>query len=152
MSAIASQITSLTIVFTQSFIQTQIKENIKARRHWPLCGEFTGDRWILRTNGQLRRKCFHLMTSSWKPPWYLCQLTRSAVMFSWLMRLFNHCHRCETIQSHGLTHWGRDKMAAIFQTAFSNAFSWMKIYKFWLRFHWNFFPRVQIITFHHCFR
>ena len=28
------------------FIQTQIKENIKAPRHWPLCGEFTGDRWI----------------------------------------------------------------------------------------------------------
>ena len=32
--------------------QTQIKENIKAPRHWPLCGEFTGDRWIPRTNGQ----------------------------------------------------------------------------------------------------
>ena len=29
-------------MFTQSFIQTQIKENIKAPRHWPLCGEFTG--------------------------------------------------------------------------------------------------------------
>ena len=64
------------------FIQTQIKENIKAPRHWPLCGEFTGDRWIPRTNGQQRGKCFHLMTSScggWRPddtrgpehqPWY----------------------------------------------------------------------------------
>ena len=31
---------------------------------WPLCGEFTGDRWIPRTNGQLRGKCFHLMTLS----------------------------------------------------------------------------------------
>ena len=62
MGAITSQITSLTI-FTQLFIQTQIKENIKAPRHWPLCGEFTGDRWIPRTNGQLRGKCFHLMTS-----------------------------------------------------------------------------------------
>ena len=28
----------------------------------------------------------------------------------------------------GLTHWVRDKMAAIFQTTFSNAISWMKIY------------------------
>ena len=27
-----------------------------------------------------------------------------------------------------LPHWGRDKMAAIFQMTFSNAFSWMKIY------------------------
>ena len=30
-------------LFTQPFIQTQIKEYIKAPRHWPLCGEFTGD-------------------------------------------------------------------------------------------------------------
>ena len=33
-------------LFTQPFIQVQIKENIKALCHWPLCGEFTGDRWI----------------------------------------------------------------------------------------------------------
>ena len=31
-------------LFTQPFIQAQIKENIKALRHWPLCGEFTGYR------------------------------------------------------------------------------------------------------------
>ena len=41
-------------LFTQPFIGAQIKENIKAPRQWPLCGEFTGDRWIPRTNGQLR--------------------------------------------------------------------------------------------------
>ena len=45
MGAMASQITSLKI-FPQPFIQAQIKENIKAPRHWPLCEEFTGDRWI----------------------------------------------------------------------------------------------------------
>ena len=39
-------------LFTQPFIRAQIKENIKAPRHWPLCGEFTGGRWIPRTNGQ----------------------------------------------------------------------------------------------------
>ena len=27
--------------FLQPFIQAEIKENIKAPRHWPLCGEFT---------------------------------------------------------------------------------------------------------------
>ena len=37
---------------TQPFIETQIKENIKAPRHWPLWGEFTGDRWIPRIKGQ----------------------------------------------------------------------------------------------------
>ena len=30
-------------MFIQLFIKTQIKENIKAPRHWPLCEEFTGD-------------------------------------------------------------------------------------------------------------
>ena len=29
-------------LFPQTFIQTQIKENIKAPRHWALWGEFTG--------------------------------------------------------------------------------------------------------------
>ena len=29
-------------LFTQPLIQTQMKENIKAPRHWPLCGELTG--------------------------------------------------------------------------------------------------------------
>ena len=32
--------------------KSQIKENIKASRHWFLWGEFTGDRWIPRTKDQ----------------------------------------------------------------------------------------------------
>ena len=36
-----------------------------------------------------------------------------------------------------LTHWGRDKMDAISQTTFSNAFSWMKVFESRLKFHWN---------------
>ena len=31
---------------TYTYTQTYFKENIKAPRHWPLCVEFTGDRWI----------------------------------------------------------------------------------------------------------
>ena len=38
--------------FIQPFIHAQIKKNIKAPRRWPMCGEFTGDRGISRTNGQ----------------------------------------------------------------------------------------------------
>ena len=34
-----------------------------------------------------------------------------------------------------LTHRGRDIMAAIFLTTFSNAFYWMKMFEFRLRFH-----------------
>ena len=50
------------------------------------------------------------------------------------------------------THWGRDKMAAIFQTIFWNAFSSMKIYESRLRFHWNVFRRFELTLCHHCFR
>ena len=52
-------------LFTQPFIQAQIKESTKASRLWPLWGELTGDRWIPRTKGQERGKCFHSMTASW---------------------------------------------------------------------------------------
>ena len=51
-----------------------------------------------------------------------------------------------------LTHWGRDKMAAIFQTTFSNGFSWMKMFEFRFKFHWSLFLRVQSIIFQHWFR
>ena len=51
MSGMASQITSLTIVHSTVYPGAD-QRNIKAPRHWPLCGEFTGPRWIPRTNGQ----------------------------------------------------------------------------------------------------
>ena len=85
-------------LFTQSFIRAQIKENIKAPRHWLLCGEFTGDRWIPRANGQLRGKCFRLMTSSWL-----------------LLSLINFNFACV----NGLKHWG---MKITLRKTFSNAF------------------------------
>ena len=43
--AMARLKSSTSPLFTQPCI------NIKAPRHWPLCGEFTGQRWIPRTNG-----------------------------------------------------------------------------------------------------
>ena len=46
-----------------------------------------------------------------------------------------------------LTHWGRDKIAAFFQTTFSNGLSWMKIFEFRLKFHWSLLLRVQLIIF-----
>ena len=42
-----------------------IKENIKVPCQRPLWGEVTGNRWIPRTKGQWRRKCFHLKTPSY---------------------------------------------------------------------------------------
>ena len=34
-----------------------------------------------------------------------------------------------------LTHWHRNKITAISQTTIPNAFSWMKMFEFWLKFH-----------------
>ena len=58
-----------------------------------------------------------------------------------------HCH-CLIL----LTHWGQDKIADISQTTFSNAFSWMKMYEFRLRFHWSLFLRFQLTVFQYWFR
>ena len=49
MRVMASQITSLMIVYSTV---CSGRENIKAPRHWPLWGEFTGGRWIPRTKNQ----------------------------------------------------------------------------------------------------
>ena len=59
MGAIASQITSLTIVYSIVYSDTD------QRKHQSSTSlVFPGDRWIPCTNGQLRGICFHLMTSS----------------------------------------------------------------------------------------
>ena len=50
------------------------------------------------------------------------------------------------------THWGWGNMAAIFQTAFLDAFCPMKMYNFRLRFCWSLFPRVQLTIFQHWYR
>ena len=51
-----------------------------------------------------------------------------------------------------IAFWGRDKMDAISQTTFSNAFSWMKMHGFRLRFHWSLFLRFKLTMFQHWFR
>ena len=55
MSTMTSQITSLTIVYLTVYSGAD-QRNIKAPCHWSLCREFTGDRWIPCTKGQLRGK------------------------------------------------------------------------------------------------
>ena len=59
-------------------------ENITATRHWPLWGESTGNRWIPRTKGQWRGKCFYLMTSSsimWLVFVWIASFQESSVRF-----------------------------------------------------------------------
>ena len=63
MGAMASKTTGLTILYSTVYSCADQRKH-QTSRHWPLCGEFSGDRWIPCTNGQRRGKCFHLMTSS----------------------------------------------------------------------------------------
>ena len=55
-------------------------------------------------------------------------------------------------QPQELTHWGRDKRAAISQMTLSNTFSWMKMLEFRFEFHWSLFLRVKLTIFQHWFR
>ena len=50
---------------TQAFIQAQIKENIKALRHWPLWGEFSGDRKILPFDDVIMNYASSLLYNHW---------------------------------------------------------------------------------------
>ena len=51
-----------------------------------------------------------------------------------------------------LTHWNRDNIAAIPQTTFWKACSWMNMHEFRLRFHWSLLLRFELTLFQHWFR
>ena len=63
-----------------------------------------------------------------------------------------HVARQPFLGLFNITHWGRDEMAAIFQTTFSNTFSWMEMCKLRLLFHCSLFPMVRLTIFQHWFR
>ena len=64
MGPIASQITSLTIVNSIVYSGADQRKHQSSASLAFVWG-IHRDRWIPRTKGQLRGKCFHLMTSSW---------------------------------------------------------------------------------------
>ena len=106
----ASQITDLTIIYLTVYSGADPR-NIKAPRHWPLCGEFTGDRWIPRTNGQLRGKCFHFMTSSWcwEERRLLC-----TIRLIWSMLMPTHPGALESGKKHVIAHYARNVYLCFF--------------------------------------
>ena len=61
MGAMASQITSITTVYSKA----QIKENIKAPRHWPLCGNSPVNGEFPAQMASYVKKSLHSMPSSW---------------------------------------------------------------------------------------
>ena len=64
MTTMASQITSLTVVYSTVYSDAD-QRNHQSSASLAFVWGIHRDRWIPRTKGQLRGKCFHLMTSSW---------------------------------------------------------------------------------------
>ena len=65
MTTMASQITSLTVVYSTVYSDADQRKHQSSASLAFVWG-IHRDRWIPRTKGQLRGKCFHLMTSSWQ--------------------------------------------------------------------------------------
>ena len=119
------------------FIQENAFENVFMpdwTKPLPETNDLSPIGFLALRDDQFQRKC----------SWYqYCKVSLKSTLLKFLPHL---------TEANEWTQWGRDKMAAIFQRTFSNAFSWMKIYKFKLRFHWSLFPRVQLTIFQHWFR
>ena len=94
MTTIASQITSLTVVYSTVYSDADQRKHQSSTSLAFVWG-IHRDRWIPRTKGQLRGKCFHLMTSScirneyaqnqWSQwfQWSQCALNKSWVLSNW---------------------------------------------------------------------
>ena len=65
MTTIASQITSLAFVYSTVYSDADQRKHQSSASLAFVWG-IHRDLWIPRTKGQLRGKCFHLMTSSWE--------------------------------------------------------------------------------------
>ena len=69
--AVASQTTGLRIVHSIVYSDADQRKH-QSSASLAFVRRIDRDRWIPRTNGQLRGKCFHLMTSSWISFNFLC--------------------------------------------------------------------------------
>ena len=96
MTTMASQITSLTVVYSTVYSdadQSKHQSSASLAFVWGI----HRDRWIPRTKGQLRGKCFHLMTSS-------CYKRRSAVIMPWISKFISKFLRDTIIHPYTCTN------------------------------------------------
>ena len=93
MGAMVSLITSLTIVYSTVY-QTQIKENIKAPRHWPLCGKFPGPPVNSPNKWPVTRKMFpfdNVIMNCGLSYSFLINTKNGCQIMSWCGALINVC-------------------------------------------------------------
>ena len=95
MTTIASQITSLTVVYSTVYSDADQRKH-QCSASLAFVWGIHRDRWIPRTKGQLRGKCFHLMTSSWDGilhpyPNFNCGLVKSPLKLLHRWVIASHC-------------------------------------------------------------
>ena len=118
MGVVASQMTASRL-FTQPFIQAQIKENIKAPRHWPLWGEFTGDREFHTQRASNAENVSiwwrrHVIVGSFHwDGWQCCKacqvyadFTWSEVDVQWATFAFFIIQKANRSIAQNMSHWG----------------------------------------------
>ena len=98
----------------------------------------------------INRTFYIWLISNWCLSEGHCYLT--CCLFCKYLKILSAKHLPFCSVFNALTHWGRDKMATFSQTKSLNVFSWMKMYEFRLKFHWNLFLRVKLTMFQHWFR
>ena len=112
----------------------------------------------------------HFQTESYWPPFsrrnfQICFLVWPSCILIWIsLKFVTRCLinndkpasvkivSCRRTDDRPLNTMRPRKMDAISLTTFSNAFSWMKMFEFRLKFHWSLFPRVELTIFQHWFR
>ena len=90
MTTMASKITSLTVVYSTIFSDADQRKHQSSASLAFVWG-IQRDRWTAHTKGQLRGKCFHLMTSSW---YGSCMPIKIAESLQW-----RH-NGCDSVSNH----------------------------------------------------
>ena len=147
MDTMASQITSLTIVYSSVYSGADQRKHqssaslafargihrwpVNSPHKWPVSRKMFPFDDVIMVNDAfpISMACFRdfIHWNSCKVPYDTNAKTTDWTEYQVSYRLHPLSSWCITWFS---THWGRDKMAGIFQTSFSNVFSWIGIYDF----------------------
>ena len=85
--------------------------------------------------------------------WFLVILTKCLLTCQWYLKNKGNSRRFhDPIMHCSISYLPLNKMAAVSQTVFSDAFSWMQSFIFWLKFHGCLFLRVQTTIAQYWFR
>ena len=91
MTTMVSQYASLTIVYSTVYSDADQRKYQSSASLAFMWGIYR-DRWIPRTKGQLRGKCFHLITSSWSQ-----RHEPLTVKHIWVEYLMQRCRQMESL-------------------------------------------------------